>query len=215
MPAKFIFWDWNGTLLDDTAAAVATLNDMLSRRGAPTISEAFYRDNFGFPVRPLYERIGIGSRDDAEWDAVAQEYHDVYARQPRRLNVEALAALDAAHRLGIRQCVLSALRQDLLEAELSRYGIGERFLRVCGADNLYGAGKIERARELAEFAGGAGGVAIVGDSLHDKEVADAIGAKCVLCAQGSHSRWRLEKAGAWRTVDTLLEAVEKIGGETW
>lgn len=215
MPAKFIFWDWNGTLLDDTAAAVATLNDMLVRRGAATISEAFYRDNFGFPVRPFYARIGIASHDDAEWDEVAREYHDVYALQARNLNSEAIAALDAADRLGFGQCVLSALRQDLLELELSRYGIEGRFLRVCGADNLYGAGKIERARELAEFAGGAGRVAIVGDSLHDKEVADAIGARCVLCAQGSHSRWRLEKAGEWRIVDTLLEAVETIGGETW
>lgn len=51
---KRIFWDWNGTLLDDTAAALATLNGMLAKRGAPPITMEFYRENFAFPVKPFY-----------------------------------------------------------------------------------------------------------------------------------------------------------------
>ena len=45
---------------------------------------------------------------------------------------------------------------------------------------------------------------MVGDALHDKEVADALGVACVLCAQGSHAAWRLAKVAP--TGNTLLEA---------
>jgi phosphoglycolate phosphatase-like HAD superfamily hydrolase len=46
---------------------------------------------------------------------------------------------------------------------------------------------------------------MIGDSLHDKEVADALGVRCVLCAQGSHAAWRLRAVAP--TGDTLLDAV--------
>ena len=80
---RHILWDWNGTLLDDTAAALATLNQMISARGGKTIGMDFYRDHFAFPVKPFYDTIGITARDDAEWDAIAREYHEVYAAQEK------------------------------------------------------------------------------------------------------------------------------------
>ena len=57
-----IIWDWNGTLLDDTEAALATLNIMIAERGGTPIGMPFYLDNFAFPVRPFYDRIGIATR---------------------------------------------------------------------------------------------------------------------------------------------------------
>ena len=56
---KYILWDWNGTLLDDTQAALDTLNAMLTRRGEKSIAMDFYRDHFAFPCRPFYEQIGM------------------------------------------------------------------------------------------------------------------------------------------------------------
>ena len=37
----WVLWDWNGTLLDDTAACLAALNAMLTRRGRPPITGDF------------------------------------------------------------------------------------------------------------------------------------------------------------------------------
>ena len=34
----YVLWDWNGTLLDDTQAALDTLNIMLRRRGVKPIA---------------------------------------------------------------------------------------------------------------------------------------------------------------------------------
>ena len=55
MSRPYILWDWNGTLLDDTQAALDTLNIMPKRRGAKPIELEFFRDHFAFPCRPFYD----------------------------------------------------------------------------------------------------------------------------------------------------------------
>lgn len=204
---KHILWDWNGTLLDDTQAAFDTLNIMLRRRGASEITMDFYRDRFAFPVRPFYEAIGV-KLEAEDWDALAVEYHDLYAAQPKKLNRETTAALKTVSEAGAGQSIISALRQDLLlSAVRDEYGLGGFFEHVYGVDNLDGASKFARAQELvcALRDRGENDLTLIGDSLHDKEVADGLGVKCVLCSQGSHAHWRLERVAP--TAVTLLEAV--------
>lgn len=198
-----IVWDWNGTLLDDTQACVNTLNLMLARRGLGTVTLEYFRDNFAFPARRFYELVGMNV-PDSEWDALAQEYHDTYALQPVKLNDQAVAALELVRSSGCRQSILSALRQDKLDADVSRYGLNGYFERVFGSDNLDGASKLDRALELFAFLKGEE-VVLIGDALHDKEVADALGVRCVLCSQGGHSHARL--AAVAPAAHTLVEAV--------
>ena len=121
-----IVWDWNGTLLDDTRAALGALNAMLARRSLPAITLESYRSRFHFPAREYYDEIGMPV-PDAEWDAIAQEYHDSYDVESATaaLNPDAVAALELARSRGARQSILSALRQDLLEAAVARFGIAE------------------------------------------------------------------------------------------
>jgi phosphoglycolate phosphatase len=205
-----ILWDWNGTLLDDTQAALDTLNAMLARRGGRPISMDFYRDNFSFPVKPFYEAIGVRLGDE-DWDALAVEYHDIYAAQPKRLNPESVAALEYARGRGCRQSIVSALRQDLLDAITAELGVSEYMDFIYGVDNLDGRSKADRARELVAAIGAdPADVVMIGDSLHDKEVADALGVRCVLCAQGSHAAWRLRAVAP--TGDTLMESVRMAVG---
>ena len=205
---KYILWDWNGTLLDDTQAALDTLNAMLTRRGVKSIAMDFYRDHFAFPCRPFYEQIGMPV-PDSEWDALAREYHEIYSRQPVSLNGETIAALERVKATGSRQSIISALRQDLLDAVTRNFGVAPYMECIYGTDNLDGASKLDRALELMRQIAPADGetpdVVLIGDALHDKEVADALGVRCVLCAQGRHAGWRLREAAP--TGNTLLEAV--------
>ncbi len=201
---RYILWDWNGTLLDDTKAALDTLNAMLAKRGNPAISMEFYRDHFAFPVKPFYRSIGV-CLENEDWDKLAVEYHDVYAAQPKALNRDTFAALEKVKAAGVKQSIISALRQDLLDEITERFGVKAYMECVYGVNNLNGESKIDRALELLEKIADADPV-IIGDSLHDKEVADAIGVKCVLCSQGSHAHHRL--AAVAPTGKTLVEAVE-------
>ena len=233
-PKPYILWDWNGTLLDDTEAALATLNEMITVRGGQPIGMEFYRDHFAFPVRPFYDKIGIVAHNEDEWNGIAHEYHEVYGRQPKKLNPLAVTALEMAKEAGCRQSIVSALRQDLLEADMARNGVTKYFERICGSDNLDGASKLERARDLlADLSvprspfprhslrsawslpygsrpptrgGYVPHFVLIGDALHDKEVADALGIDCILCAQGSHAAWRLRAVAP--TGDTLVDALK-------
>lgn len=212
-------WDWNGTLLDDTQAALDTLNIMLARRGGRPIAMGYYRDHFAFPVKPFYKSIGV-CLENEDWDALAREYHDTYAERPKSLNPEAIAALERAKSAGVRQSVISALRQDLLESALEEFGVRGYFDYAYGVDNLDGQSKLSRARELLSTIHNSSVsqlldfhaprssyvFVLIGDALHDKEVADALGVRCVLCAQGSHAAWRLRAVAP--TGDTLLEALD-------
>ena len=209
-PKPYILWDWNGTLLDDTEAALATLNEMIAVRGGQPIGMEFYRDHFAFPVRPFYDKIGIVAHDEDEWNGIAREYHEVYGRQPKKLNPLAVTALEMAKEAGCRQSMISALRQDLLEADMARNGVTKYFERICGSDNLDGASKLDRARvllqTLSDTVPSGTHFVLIGDALHDKEVADALGIDCILCAQGSHAAWRLSAVAP--TGETLVDALK-------
>ena len=205
----YILWDWNGTLLDDTRAAFDTLNIMLAKRGAKPIEMKFYLDNFAFPVRPFYEAIGMVLENE-NWDALAQEYHNIYHAQPsHRLNPLAMDAIAAVERTGIRQSILSALRQDLLERDTAAFGVRNHMEFVAGVDNLDGASKVVRAHKLLDdlrkIHPTVKRFVMIGDALHDKEVADSLGIECILCGVGSHAAWRLRKIAP--TADSLTEAV--------
>lgn len=206
----YILWDWNGTLLDDTQAAFDTLNIMLAKRGAKPIEMTFYLDNFAFPVRPFYEAIGMVLENE-DWDKLAQEYHDIYHQQKsHRLNPLAMEAIAAVEKAGIRQSIISALRQDLLERDTSAFGVRNHMEFVAGVDNLDGASKVARARKLLQqlrtIHPETRRHVIIGDALHDKEVADSLGIECILCGVGSHAAWRLREIAP--TADNLIEAVE-------
>ena len=211
--ATHIVWDWNGTLLDDTRAALGALNAMLARRSLPAITLESYRSRFHFPAREYYDEIGMDI-PDTEWDAVAQEYHDSYDEESASaaLNVEAVAALELARSRGARQSILSALRQDLLEEAVERFGVSGYFDFVRGTDNLYGAGKLAFALALkAEIESSSSPpprIVMIGDAIHDCEVAAELGVECVVCAQGSHSFERLAALGS-PTAPTLVAAVER------
>ena len=97
----------------------------------------------------------------------------------------------------------------LLAAAAAAYGVAPYMDFVYGTDNLDGASKLDRARELLGCLVPARtrreDIVLIGDALHDKEVADDLGVRCVLCARGSHAAWRLRKAAP--TGETLEESV--------
>ena len=207
----YLLWDWNGTLLDDIAAEVGSLNAMLVRRGKNPVSTGFFRENFAFPARRFYELVGMNVPDD-EWEALAKEYHDTYHAESYGLAPDALTALEAAKAKGAGQSVISALHQRYLDAETRRFGVRGYMDHVYGVDNLDGGSKLDRARELlrilqrSTFNLQPSAFVLIGDSIHDHEVASALGIRCVLYSGGSHSRRRLEPFAP--VGDTLAECVE-------
>ena len=59
-PNGMIFWDWNGTLMDDVDFTHSCLNWMLETHGYPQRYDlAAYRELFGFPIEDYYRCAGF------------------------------------------------------------------------------------------------------------------------------------------------------------
>ena len=204
-----LVWDFNGTLIDDVQACLDALNALLRPRGIAPLSREDYRRTFRFPVAEFYRGLGMAPTDPFDWEALAESFHMRYlfsktiAPQPGA--AEAIAAFRTA---GIRQGVLSALEQGLLEIQLRQFGFAEAMDFVCGSRNYDGASKEAAARALALR----DPVVLVGDTLHDAEVAHSLGWDCILCAAGHQTEERLRTAGV-PVIPTLHTLPEIIFGK--
>ena len=78
-----IFWDFNGTILDDLDLGIRTVNTLLRRRGLPTLdSVEVYHSLFGFPVQDYYEKIGLWHKGE-DFSPVAHEWMNQYRSEER------------------------------------------------------------------------------------------------------------------------------------
>ena len=196
---KHIIWDWNGTLLNDIALCLRVLNRLLARRGRQSITQGDYRRNFGFPVVHFYKYLGLETDRDS-FEQVSREFIDDYETcwfDECTLHPEAANVLTQLTQLGISHSVLSAAKQEALDAGIRYFGIHGHFLGLTGADNIYAEGKIAKGRHWVQQLDWAQEeIVLIGDTVHDFEVAQAIGANCILMAHGHHSFQRLAKTGA-------------------
>ena len=209
MEYKNVVWDWNGTLLDDVRISVDTINRMLGQKNLKQMTVDNYKSIFGFPVKAYYELIGFDfSRDD--WEKVSIDFVNTYNTLAKDVTLTSgvTSVLSGLREIGVRQYVLSALQEDLLEEMLERFGIRDYFEGVCGSDNIYADGKVVRGeRMLQVYPIDPRETLMVGDTLHDAEVAEALGFGIRLYAGGHNSAERLREKGI------VLECMEMLLGE--
>ena len=190
-----VLWDFNGTLLDDVALAVASNNILLARRGLPPIpDEDAYRELFCFPVANYYRVLGLESEGEA-FNRVAHEWMKEYraGEKDAPLREGASEALDFIRSAGIPQGILSATEETQLEEQVSALGIRPYFDHLFGREDIYATDKSGiAARYRAEHPQER--VLMIGDTVHDVETARAGDFSCVLVAGGHQSQARL--AGA-------------------
>jgi phosphoglycolate phosphatase len=211
MSIRHVIWDFNGTLIDDVDCCVATLNTLLDERGLPALSRADYLGRFSFPVYDFYLGLGFDlARED--FDQLAAVYN---ARYHARIDQAAAhagvhAALSELQSRAIAQSVVSASESTLLHALLARFGLRAFMTHVRGLDHQRAHSKLDiglglqRELDLAPDE-----ILLVGDTLHDHELASALGCRCLLYARGHQTRERLMACGA-PLVDSLAEVVEFV-----
>ena len=212
MKPHHVIWDWNGTLVDDAWLCVEIVNELLTRRGLAPTTPCKYSEVFGFPLRTYYQRVGFDlERED--FAATGDEFNILYGQRFRecRLREGARKVLTALGCNGIEQSLLSASNEADLEEMVAHYGLRSHFASVAGVDNGLGERKIERGhRHLADLNCRSDEILLIGDTLHDIEVAAALGVHCVLLPSGHQSRRRLE-LGECTVVDGLFAVAALLG----
>ena len=212
MRYKNIVWDWNGTLLNDLEVGVNTLNDMLGRRNLLPMTVEEYKRYFEFPVIRFYEKVGFDLNGESFHD-LSVDFVKTYEKYAGEvvLNKDVPEVLERLQQNGLTQFVLSALREDILVQMIRDFSIDSCFDRICGSDNIYADGKIGRGREMLKTLSiEPAETLMVGDTIHDSEVAEALGFDCVLFAGGHNDEQRLqEKAPVIHSFKELILLLEK------
>ena len=192
-----IIWDWNGTLFDDVGWNNAVINRMLCTRGLPLLSTEEYRRLFCFPITSFYLRAGF-TFEEEPFEATVEEYLTLYDADNCGncgLHVGAKAALNSLRAKGIRQVVLSATQTSRLRAQMQRFDILNFFDEILGLPDNYATSKIEIGKDYMKRMD-VRNILLIGDTLHDYEVAKELGADCILIANGHQSRAVLESCPA-------------------
>ena len=207
MKYKTIIWDWNGTLLNDVTICCIAMNGMLQKRSMPLLSKERYKSIFTFPVKEYYEKIGWNFSQEP-FDLIAMEFIDSYRNllPKATLFTSAKKVLSAIKNSDIQQLILSAMQHNFLHESVSALGITNYFESINGISNHFAVSKQQLAQQLFvqhEFS--AQDTIIIGDTLHDAEIAKNMGVDCILISAGHQSHERLVESGF-----TVIKSVNEI-----
>ena len=201
-----VFWDFNGTIVDDVGLGIASVNRMLAKRGLKTIdSVAEYHRLFRFPVSEYYRLLGFDFSKEP-YEDLAVEWVALYTAGEKAIPLSPGFAevWQDLHDRGVRQIIISSSETEMLHRQLNHLGLAGKFDRVIGTDNIYAGGKIETARRYLGRNGT--GAVLIGDTTHDADTARAIGADCILYTGGHGSVQSLAACGV-PTVERLTDLI--------
>ena len=206
-----IFWDFNGTIIDDFYACYQSENDLFSRYGLPKLHTAEeYKRLFSFPVKDYYARMGFDF-EKTPYERLAAEWMEDYLIHARDAGLckDVKEALSYAAAHGVEQWVLSASEKSMLERQLGELGVRDYFCGVLGRNDINAGSKTALGVAWREAHPDAR-ILFLGDTDHDAATAVAMGADCVLLTTGHSTRERLEAQPCLFLADTALDALKKL-----
>lgn len=185
---NYVFWDWNGTIVDDLQYNHSIVNDLLIRRKKKTISIDEYREKFGFPIKAFYQEIGF-DLNDLEYSQIADEYRVIYESHMDEISIsEGIIELMAFfHEHSIEQVIFTSCNKDTLLMQLQMYPTLLPLIDdiICQDNNL-GTGKYDLAlkweRQQVDFEWRK--AVIIGDTYYEKTIAEDLGCDCILINSG-------------------------------
>src|SRR5574344_426364 len=210
---KNIFFDFNGTLLDDVNICLTIEQEMMAMEGIKPYSKEEYLALFKFPVLKYYSEVGFAKN---RFLPLADYFNSEYAKRwenNSKLFPSTKETLLKLKSEGYKLYCLSASPYDFLVDQLKILDIFDIFDGICGAKNNLAFGKIEYGKIfIKENNINPKETVMVGDTDHDFEVSKAFGFKCILFSQGHNSRRRLEvlNTDLADNYDDILKDINKL-----
>ena len=221
MDRKLVVFDWNGTLLADTAASWKAANVCLEFYGRPPISLAHYRETFHFPVIHFYALNGVSvdevlARKD-EGNALFQSTYETLAARSRTRK-GALTLLHWIQESKMDCIILSNYLTNKIEAHLARLNIDSSFSYVSahdcdGTTILQNTTKAERLSAFMVKRGyKPADAVIIGDSMEEPDIARHLGLTSIGITDGYISRKRLQDSRPDYIVHNLTDVINVLKG---
>ena len=207
---KNIVWDWNGTIVNDAELFVDIMNELLKEKGLPSTSLSFYKKNFCFPIEKYWKSLGF-SFTTQEFIKLNRFFISEYKKRMfEPLLHKGIVDLLLLMQQQNKHFVLSASEHNLLMSLINFYSLNDFFSGCLGVNNLNARGKIALGKKLfKQYNLKSEETLFVGDTEHDKEVADSLNSQIVLISHGHISFQRLKETGA-PVVNSVFELQKKI-----
>lgn len=196
MKRSHILRDFNGTLLNNVEIGIESANILLTRHGIKPLNNIDeYRKVFCFPIIEYYKNLGFNF-DKTPYEDLALEWVEIYNSISHKamLYDNADNALSFIKESGVPQFILSATEKTMLHRQAQELKISEYFDDILGTGDIYAYSKKDIAvawknKVLPQRA------LLIGDTVHDAEVAEAAGFDCILIANGHENKEKLLKSG--------------------
>ena len=203
MKYKYIIWDWNGTLLNDVGAALDSVNDMLKARNMPPMDIVRYKEIIGVPIRKFYEKCFDLEKED--YNEILKQWNKGYLRHlpEHNLTEGVTEMLEYFKKEGCTQLIVSSSNKEQLIANVSKYNIADYFDAILGADGYLAESKVQQAINYLQSKE-KGNALVIGDLEHDAQMAEEIGADCILLSTGHEKLERLKNSG-YPVIDKITE----------
>ena len=209
---NYSLFDFNGTILDDVDVCLDILNQMLNEKNHPSIDKKRYLDIFTFPVIEYYKKAGFDLPKD-DFDALAKHFFALYNEKSSKCHLYPglVETLDNLKKLNKHLYVVSASEKNMLIKQLKQANIYDYFEDIVGQDDIKAQGKLASLEEfLKRKELKRDETVMVGDTLHDGEIAQKCHINYLLVADGHQSYQVLSKMGKpLHHIDELLEVIKE------
>ncbi|MDR2828228.1 MAG: HAD hydrolase-like protein [Acholeplasmatales bacterium] len=201
---KYIFWDFNGTLLNDVNLCIKLLNENLREENLKEVSKNEYLNVFGFPVIEYYKKVGFDF-EKTSFETLASRFTSRFTSSFSTLKVtpNAKKVLAYLKNKNYVLVILSATEEKELIKEVAYLGIDKYFKDILGIADIYAKSKLDVAKKyVLDNNINPKDCLLIGDTLHDAEVAINIGFEVILYTKGHQHKNILS---GYSTIDNLKE----------
>lgn len=196
---KFIVWDWNGALLDDTEVVLSCVNTVLSRLDHPPLTIEKFRATQIRPLEKFYRDIGLTAEQaDMALEHERAIFHETYEPLADHAPLRDGAAdlLDTLKQQGVTHIVVSNHITDQIVRIMKQRAIHHHFDDVLAYENhgkqFRDRTKGEKLRAYMDAKGlNPANAVIIGDTLEEIEIARTYGMISVAITGGIHAADRL------------------------
>lgn len=214
---KLAAFDWNGTLLADTQAAMDAENQVRMVYGYPAVTLKQFREWFTVPIRDYWTNSGLDpavfDRDEAK---IKHLFHDAYEARIRRVRSRAGAKqiLHWLQQQGVETMIFSNHIVEEIRKQISRLSLASELdVILANSERTQTGASRSKGAKLATFLSERGlkpeEVMVVGDTNEEVEIAQDLGAIAVALTGGWESTTRL-KASRPNYVIGHLSGLEAI-----
>jgi len=212
---KLLVFDFNGTLLADTRACMATDNHLIKTFGGTPVNLKEYMDTITIPAVDFYSSHGC-KREELLKNSkkMGEIFHPFYEKRAAKIRGRKYAKkiLKWLHKNNINSIVLSNHTVAGIDYQLKRLGMKEYIDKVMANTILDSSMKRRNKEEkLIKYIKSnkfkKSEVMIIGDSPEEVEIGKNIGIKTIAITGGYYSTLRLKKSDPDFLINNLNELI--------